>query len=229
LKEKTKTLLAAGLAIRAVKLNTENPFLWASGYFMPIYTDNRIFLKDKRYRSLIAESFAEIIAENNITVDVIAGTSTAGIPHATTLADALNLPLTYVRKEPKDHGLHNRIEGIHAEEGYRGKNVLLIEDLVSTGGSSIEAVKAIREAGGMIEYCLSIFSYGLKKAEKNFASLSPRCRMVPILTYDELITTACEKGYIGKKTVSTLLTWRHAPFSWGSSHGFFPRKKGDSQ
>ena len=212
-------LIEASLEIGALKLNAEKPFLWASGYYMPVYNDNRLFLEKKKYRQMIAESFIQIIKENNIKVDVIAGTSTAGIPHATTLADKMDLPLTYVRNKPKPHGLKNRIEGLPEEKGYNGRKVLLIEDLISTGGSSIEAVKAIREAGGDIEYCLSIFSYGLKEADDNFTSLTPACTASSIISYDRLITEAEQKRYILKKDINSLREWREHPFQWGETHG----------
>ncbi len=217
--ENTKLLIEASLNIGALKLNIEKPFLWASGYYMPIYNDNRLFLEQKKYRQMIAESFIQVVKDNNIKVDVIAGTSTAGIPHATTLADKMDLPLTYVRNKPKAHGLKNRIEGLPEEKGYEGRKVLLIEDLISTGGSSIEAVKAIREADGDIEYCLSIFSYGLKEADDNFASLTPSCTAVSIINYDNLITEASQKGYILQKETHSLREWREHPFQWGEAHG----------
>ncbi len=217
--ENTKLLIEASLDIGALKLNVEKPFLWASGYYMPVYNDNRLFLEQKKYRQMIAESFIRIIKENNIKVDVIAGTSTAGIPHATTLADKMDLPLTYVRNKPKPHGLKNRIEGLPDDRGYNGRKVLLIEDLISTGGSSIEAVKAIREAGGDIKYCLSIFSYGLKEADDNFTSLTPACTTASIISYDNLITEAEQKGYIHQKEAESLKEWREHPFQWGENHG----------
>lgn len=215
-----KKLISISLNIDAVKLNTKNPFQWASGYYMPIYNDNRIFLEDKAYRELIAEAFIEIMKDNKIEVDVIAGTSTAGIPHATTLADKLNLPLTYVRDKPKGHGLENSIEGIHAEKGFEHKKVLLIEDLISTGGSSIKAVQAIRDASGDINACLSIFSYGLQNASTNFASLNPLCQSHSIISYDALIAVAVEEKYISKKEFESLKEWRMDPFGWGEKHGF---------
>lgn len=215
-----KKLISISLNIDAVKLNTKNPFQWASGYYMPIYNDNRIFLQDKAYRELIADAFIEIMKDNKIEVDVIAGTSTAGIPHATTLADKLNLRLTYVRDKPKGHGLKNSIEGIHAEKGYEHKKVLLIEDLISTGGSSIKAVQAIRDASGDINACLSIFSYGLQNASTNFASLSPLCRSYSIIDYDTLIAAAVEEKYVSDEDSESLKEWRMDPFGWGEKHGF---------
>lgn len=223
--EYTKKLISICLDINAVKLNTKTPFLWASGYYMPIYNDNRIFLKDKNYRELIADSFIIIMKDNNIEADVIAGTPTSGIPLATTLADKLGLPLTYVRDKPKGHGLGNRIEGIPAETGYKGKKVLLIEDLISTGGSSINAVKAIQEAGGDISYCLSIFSYGFKEADQNFASLEPQCKPVSIISYQELIEAAVEEKYISNEEIESLKEWRMEPFRWGENHGFNRMKR----
>ena len=223
--ENRKTLIKASLDIGALKLSPEEPFLWASGYFMPVYNDNRLFLGKKAYREMIADSFIEMIEENKIEAEVIAGTSTAGIPHATTLADKLNLPLTYVRDKPKGHGLKNRIEGLPAESGYEGRKVLLIEDLISTGGSSIEAVKAIREAGGEIQYCLSIFSYGLKEADENFSSLKPVCRSQSIITYEDLIDEALQIGYVQKENSANLKNWRKDPFNWGEKNGFPPVNK----
>lgn len=223
--EYTKKLISISLGINAVKLNTKNPFLWASGYYMPIYNDNRIFLQEKKYRELIADSFIEIMKDNNIKVDVIAGTSTSGIPLATTLADKLDLPLTYVRDKPKGHGLKNCIEGIPAETGYQGKKVLLIEDLISTGGSSIKAVQAIRDADGNIDCCLSIFSYGFKEADINFSSLIPLCRSFSIISYDVLITAAVDAQYISNEDIISLKEWRIGPFVWGKNHGFDSIKK----
>ena len=219
-------LSEASLEIGALRLNVKNPFLWASGYYMPVYNDNRLFLQNREYRRMITKTFASIIKKNRINPEAVAGTSTAGIPHAALLADKLDLPLTYVRNKPKDHGLGNRIEGLDAERGYEGRRVVLIEDLISTGGSSIAALKAVREAGGKIEYCLSIFTYGLSKAEEEFSSLTPQCRAISILSYDKLIHTAEKSGYISKDDVKSLEEWRKSPFDWGSNYGFPPKTKG---
>ena len=147
----------AGLEIRAIKLDPENPFEWASGLMMPIYNDNRMFLGEFKHRQLIADGFLELLREQGIHWKRIAGTSTAGIPHAEALADLTQSPMIYVRDKPKDHGLRNQIEGIDAESDLQGDNVVLIEDLISTGGSSARAVQAIRDANGVCNYCLSIF------------------------------------------------------------------------
>ncbi len=205
----------------AIRLNTTEPFQWASGYRMPIYNDNRQLLRDAKTRALAAEGFSQLIKALEITPDAIAGTATAGIPHATTLADALGLPLSYVRSSSKGHGLKNRIEGLSAEKDYHHQLVVLIEDLISTGGSAINAVKAIDSAGGRVPYCLAIFTYGLQAATDNFASLDPLCVPVTILTYDIMVREAAAAGYIDSTAAEDLQQWREQPFQWGASHGFF--------
>lgn len=209
----------SGLSLGAIRLSLDDPFTWASGYRMPIYNDNRLFLSSYKDRALIAEAFgkmAECIGLDNI--DNIAGTSTSGIPHATTLSDRLKKPLSYVRSSNKDHGLKNKIEGI--KDGYDGQRVLLIEDLISTGGSSISAVEAIREAGGTIDTCLSIFTYGLKRAEDAFSSLDPPCSYHSILTFPTMLEVAFREGYINRDEHESLLEWMDDPFSWGEKRGF---------
>jgi orotate phosphoribosyltransferase len=220
-----KKLAAAGLELRAIRLDTGKPFLWASGFYMPIYNDNRMLLIKGEYRRMIAEAFAEILTEQAIEWEYIAGTSTAGIPHATTLADLLDAPLTYVRDKPKGHGLKNRIEGLPAESGYGGGRVVLVEDLISTGGSSVRAVEGIREAAGNISRCLSIFNYGLDRAVEKFGALDPPCRIHSILTYDLLLETALAGGYIDRGQAEELREWRGDPFGWGEERGFSPECK----
>jgi orotate phosphoribosyltransferase len=215
-----KTLAKAGLEIKAIKLNTKQPFLWASGYHMPIYNDNRMFLYYPKYRKLISEAFKDLIEKENINFDIIAGTSTAGIPHGAILADLLNAPFIYIRSKPKGHGLKNQIEGIDAESDLKEKKVLVIEDLISTGGSSAEAVQAVRNANGKVEYCLSIFSYGLEKALNAFDKLEIPCETHSLLTYDILIKTAEETGYVTKEQAESLTEWRKDPFGWGAARGF---------
>lgn len=213
-------LAEAGLKIHAMKLNTEKPFQWASGYFMPIYNDNRMFLFYPEYRKLILNGFLEIIKSNNIQIDVVAGTSTAGIPHGALLAEALKLPFIYIREKPKAHGLKNQIEGIDADKDLGGKKVIVIEDLISTGGSSAKAVKAVREANGSVDYCLSIFSYNLLTAVNEFSKLENPCKVMSILDYDTLIDTAIKTGYVTLKEQEALKAWRHEPFEWGEKRGF---------
>ncbi|MCF7934220.1 MAG: orotate phosphoribosyltransferase [Spirochaetia bacterium] len=206
--------------IGALRLNTSDPFQWASGYRMPIYNDNRQLLQDAEVRSMIARGFADLMKAMGISPDGIAGTATAGIPHATTLADLLGLPLTYVRSSSKGHGLKNMIEGLGPDKDYEGRTILLIEDLISTGGSSIKAVEAIREANGRVPACLAIFTYGLQAADENFSSLQPSCTPVTILTYDLMIEAATAAGYIDQNGAAALQQWRRDPFGWGASQGF---------
>lgn len=210
-----------GLEIGAVKLRPDDPFTWASGFKMPIYNDNRMFLAKSDHRRLIADGFLELAMKHPLVRWYgVAGTSTAGISPATTFADLTESPLIYVRDKPKDHGLKNQIEGIDAELGLGGKKYLLIEDLISTGGSSARAVQAIRDAGGTCRYCFSIFNYGFSEAVRAFEELDPRCEVRSILTYDTLLEVAKEVGSITSEQAKMLTEWRKDPFGWGEAHGF---------
>ena len=198
----------------AIQLNPETPFLWASGYRMPIYNDNRLLLGNSEQRQLIAEGFNDIITSKEIEVDVIAGTATAGIPPATSLADMLKTPLIYVRPNPKEHGMKNQIEGVLRQN----QNVIVVEDLISTGGSALNAVAAIREAGGKVDHCLSIFSYGFSKAIEQFKNA--RCQLHHLLNFEELILLARENKSVSTEQFSLLKSWHSDPFNWGSKNGF---------
>ena len=213
-------LAKAALELGAIRLQISNPFKWASGYRMPIYNDNRQFLANAEYRALICDAFSDMIECLNIPVDNIAGTATAGIPHATSLADRLRKPLTYVRSGSKDHGLGHQIEGLGKDGSYHNANVLLIEDLISTGKSSINAVNAIRDAGGNCTTCLGIFTYGLQKSQDTFDALQPSCCYHTILSYDLMVKTAEEIGYITREEAEALHEWREDPFGWGEKRGF---------
>lgn len=215
----------AGLSINAIKLSPEKPFLWASGYQMPIYNDNRMFLFYPEHVDLISSGFKNLIITENLPHDVIAGTSTAGISWGANLARDLRRPLTYIRDKPKDHGLKNQIEGLDAEKDYEGRNVLVIEDLISTGGSSARAVQAVRNANGRANHCVSIFSYGLDAALGEFEKIVPGCQVHSLLTYDILLQVAKEEGYITQENLKMLEEWRADPSGWGEKHGF-PKKGG---
>jgi len=230
----SEKIAKAGLKIKAIKLSPDKPFVWASGYQMPIYNDNRMFLRDSRHRDLITRGFQSLMKSikfknQNVYFSIIAGTSTAGISPATTLADTpyIKKPLIYVRDKPKDHGLKNQIEGIDAESDLSGRRVLLIEDLISFGGSSAKAVQAIRNANGNCEHCFSIFNYGLDDAVQAFESLNPRCEVKSLLTYDKLLEVAKETGYINKEQAEMLAEWRANPKDWGEKHGFPKIDKGN--
>jgi len=151
---------------------------------------------------------------------VVAGTATAGIPHATTLADSMRLPLVYVRSSGKDHGLGQQIEGPGPSLSLEGKEVLLIEDLISTGGSSIKAIKALQETGARVSYCFSIFTYGFDAAQEAFSSLAQQVGHVSLLDYDTMLQVAQESGYLDRDGVELLSAWRKDPFGWGRTHGF---------
>ena len=219
----------AGLDIGTIQLNFDEPFEWASGFRMPIYNDNRIFLFDSECRKMVDEGLYSMA--NGLGFSVIAGTSTAGIPWARGLADKFGAPMIYVRDKPKSHGLKNRIEGRGVEEDLDGHYVLLIEDLISTGSSSASAVQAIRDANGICNYCLSIFDYGFDMARDIFAGeipyeesskikLNPRCEIKSLVDYSTLITVAEKTGKITKDQIRMLDEWRKNPFEWGEKHGF---------
>jgi orotate phosphoribosyltransferase len=187
---------------------------------MPIYNDNRMFLFHPEMRKTIAQGLADIIGEQGISPEVIAGTATAGIPHGALLAHVLSLPYIYIRDKPKAHGLKNRIEGVDAESDLGGRRVVVIEDLISTGGSSARAVEAVREANGACGWCLSIFSYGLEKAAEHFESLEPPCNFTSLLTFPVLLETAKSGGFLSAEQIAVLAEWREDPFGWGEKRGF---------
>ena len=222
-------LAEVSLQRRIFIFTPEKPVTWASGYQMPVYNDNRVYLGNYFNRSHIAAAFESLLADKK-EPDIVAGTATAGIPHATSLADKLHLPLIYLRDKPKNHGLKNRIEGLKADTSLEGKEVLLIEDLVSTGGSSVNAVAAIREAGGTVNSCFSIFNYGFFGAEEVFAGkkpydaqgnrLSTPCQLYSLLTFDTLFRAAIKGKYISTEQQREIEEWRADPFNWGDKHGF---------
>lgn len=197
------------LEIGAVALRPQEPFTWTSGIKSPIYCDNRLTMAYPQVRGYIAESFAELIRTEYPEVEVIAGTATAGIPHAAWVSDKLNLPMAYIRDKAKGHGKQNQIEGRIAP----GQKVVVIEDLISTGGSSIKAAQAVQEAGGVVLAVLAIFSYELDRAVEGFAAAE-----IPLQTlsnYSALIQVALEKGTIAESDVALLQAWRSDPASFG--------------
>ena len=318
-----KQIAEAALEIKAITLSPDDPYTWASGFRMPIYNDNRRLLNSYEHRMLVANGFKDIVKSENIPVDYILGTSTAGIAPAASIAELLDVPLVimeegkaydcrrgiraetkpeleydvvastcpwaiphgvfmanykklpfmYVRQKKKGHGLKQQIEGIperdkkalligfHKGEGYvdaaadallkegvipliqiygdmteiikevsiKGKNVLVIEDLISTGGSSAEAVQSARDAGGIVNYLLSIFNYGLDKAVKAFGSLPEKCEVRSLLIYDILLDTAKETGSLIDEQVKLLGEWRADPYNWGEKHGFPKVEEGEKK
>lgn len=196
------------LQIKAIKLNNNKPFTWASGLKSPIYCDNRIALSYPKIRTYIRQQIVEAIEENFGKVDVIAGVATAGIPQAALVAAAMGLPLVYVRSSEKKHGMTNKIEGVINS----GQSVVVIEDLISTGKSSLNAVDALRDAGAKVKGMVAIFTYGLPKATENFSNAS--CKLVTISDYDNLIKLATDSNYISNKDQASLMEWRKDPQAW---------------
>ncbi|MBF2664338.1 orotate phosphoribosyltransferase [Listeria seeligeri] len=197
------------LEIKAVFLKPNDPFTWASGIKSPIYCDNRLTLGFPKVRQFIAAALAEKIKEDFGDVDVIAGTATAGIPHAAWVSDLLDLPMVYVRSKAKEHGKGNQIEGPIS----KGQKVVVIEDLISTGGSSLKAVEALEQAGAEVLGIAAIFTYGLEKGNKLLAEANTK--LVTLTNYDELIEVALTKNYVSKEDMETLKEWKQNPETWG--------------
>lgn len=192
------------LEIKAVVINTKDPFTWASGIKSPIYCDNRKALSFTKTRNFIKTSFADLIHDEFKDAEVIAGVATAGMPHGVLAADVLNLPFVYVRDKPKGHGLENLIEG----KIEKGQKVFVIEDLISTGGSSLKVVKALRDIGAEVIGMGAIFTYGFQKATKAFEEAE--CPLITLTDYDILIAKAVENNYIKQDEVEELIKWRSA-------------------
>ena len=207
-------LAKISLEIGAIKIDSRNPFTWASGYRMPLYNDNRLLLGHPDHRHLVAEAMKTIIDNEKIQPDVVGGVATAGIPHAVSLANLIQLPLIYVRSSPKEHGLNNQIEGILKP----GQQVVVVEDLISTGGSALKAVDCIRKAGGRVDHCLAIFSYGFTEAEQQFQQ--SHCRLHTILNLESLLQCAEQEGRINSNEREVLDDWNQNPFEWGKKQGF---------
>jgi orotate phosphoribosyltransferase len=205
-----ESIARVALEVGAIRINVQQPFTWASGYKMPIYNDNRLLLGNAQNRALVTKGFQDLIKKVTTEVEVIAGTATAGIPHATSLADLLQVPLVYVRSTAKSHGMGNKIEGILK----KNQQVLVIEDLISTGGSAVNAVTAVREAGGIVDHCFSIFSYGFPESLEKFKSVS--CQIHSILDFSELLKVAQSTQNIALNDIQTLQSWQKSPFKWGN-------------
>lgn len=196
------------LEIKAVVLNPSQPFTWTSGIKSPIYCDNRKTLSFPKVRTFIKTSFADILTDEFKHADVIAGVATAGIPHGALVADVLNLPFVYVRDKPKGHGLENQIEG----KLEKGQKVFVIEDLISTGGSSLKAVEALREAGAEVLGLGAIFTYGFEKAVKAFEAAD--CKFFTLSNYEILLDKAIEDNYVKEAEKEELIQWYKDPESW---------------
>lgn len=203
-----RELAAHLLDINAVILRPNEPFKWSSGWNSPIYCDNRLTLRHPAIRKKIAQHFSAFIKENYPDVDVITGTATAGIPHAAWVAQDMDKPMAYVRAKAKVHGMGNQIEG-----GVdKGQSTIVIEDLISTGGSAISVLEALQFVGAKVSAVVSIFTYGFDKAQERFDEIN-----VPVYSltdYNTLIDVAIEKGIVNEKDLELLSSWRTAPATW---------------
>jgi orotate phosphoribosyltransferase len=209
------------LQIKAIKLQPSNPFTWASGWKSPIYCDNRKTLSFPEVRSYIRDSFAGIIKDLYPDTEMIAGVATGAIAHGALVSDKLGLPFIYVRSGAKEHGLGNQIEGYYE----RGQKVVVIEDLISTGSSSLNAVNALRESGCEVQGMVAIFTYEFKKATDAFAI--EKCKLDTLSNYSTLVETAVKTGYIDQTEVETLKKWRLDPAGWGGlTPTPLPRERG---
>ncbi len=197
------------LQINAVKLNIQNPFTWASGWKSPIYCDNRKILSYPHVRDFIKSEMTNVVFTEFPDADVIAGVATAGIPHGALIADLLSLPFIYVRSKPKEHGMGNQIEGVLEA----GQKVVVIEDLISTGKSSMEAVDAIKAAGGEVIGLCSVFTYGFDIAIKLFNDVN--IKTLSLSNYNALLELSLDKKTISSDELEQLKTWRENPAAWG--------------
>jgi len=203
------------LKSKAVTLSPDKPYTYASGIKSPIYCDNRVLMSKIEERGKIIEAFEELFKEHGVSFDVIAGTATSGIPWAAWLAEKENAPLVYVRGKKKEHGKQKEVEG----EFEKGRKVLVIEDLVSTGKSSVAAVEACKRAGGVVENCCAIFTYGMKKARDKFDRVG--CRVLALTDFETLIEVAVAKKHITNKQADIAKEWNKDPEGWGKKYGYY--------
>lgn len=205
-----ETLLAEKLLkISAIKLQPDNPFTWASGWNSPIYTDNRVTLSYPEIRTFIKVELCRLIEENFPQATAVAGVATGAIAQGALVADTLGLPYVYVRSTPKDHGLENLIEG----KLELGQKVVVIEDLISTGGSSLKAVQAIRQAGCEVVGMVAMFSYGFPVAQQAFKDAG--VELLTLSNYNAMLEAALATDYIRQEDIETLREWRKDPSIWG--------------
>ena len=200
------------LQIKAIKLQPNNPFTWASGWVSPIYCDNRITLSHPSIRTYIRQKLAFLIQEEYGSVSIIAGVATAGIPQGVLVAQELGVPFIYVRSSPKDHGTGSLIEG----EFSPGQRVVVVEDLISTGKSSLKAVEALRNAGLEVAGLVAIFNYGFDAADQNFKN--SKCRYSTLSNYNSLIEYAAKHSFILEEDLVLLRKWRENPAQWNNKN-----------
>lgn len=197
------------LSIKAIKLQPENPFTWASGWKSPFYCDNRKTLSYPALRTYIKNEFVKLIKEHFPEVEVIAGVATGAIAQGALVADAMELPFVYVRSSPKDHGLENLVEGYLPEQS----KVVVVEDLISTGGSSLKAVNALRNMNSKVIGMVASYTYGFDVAKQAFDKAD--VKLLTLTDYESVVETAVKIGYISKEQIATLGEWRNNPSEWG--------------
>ncbi len=207
-KESAYKVAESLLQIKAIKLNPTNPFTWASGWKSPIYCDNRKTLSYPPVRTYIRQQFVDAISENFPNVDVIVGVATGGIALGALVAEAMGLPFAYVRASAKDHGLQNLIEG----EVNNSENVVVIEDLISTGGSSLKAVNVLRENNCNVIGMVAVFTYDFDIAAQNFKK--NKCPLITLSNYESVIKFAIKSDYISEKDAASLTEWKKNPSTW---------------
>ena len=196
------------LQINAIILQPRTPFTWASGWKSPIYCDNRKTLSFPKIRTYIKESLAQIVKDHQKDINIIAGVATAGIPHGSLLAEYINIPFIYARATAKEHGKKNKIEGYFE----KGQSVILVEDLISSGMSSIDAANTLKKAGLKVKGVISIFTYGFETATENFKNAD--LEYLSLCDYNTLLPEAIKQGYIQKDDLPILELWREKPSSW---------------
>ncbi len=206
MKEKIAEML---LDIEAVKLSPQKPFTWASGWKSPIYCDNRKALSYPQVRNYVRDAYVEVIKKEFAEVEVIAGVATGAIAQGALVAQALDLPMVYVRSSAKAHGMTNLVEGVVKA----GQKVVVIEDLISTGGSSLKAVQALREMGCEVLGLVAIFSYNFDVANQNFTQ--ENCKLLTLSDYEVLTQIGLQKGFITENDFDNLKKWRENPNTWG--------------
>ena len=196
------------LKVNAVMLRTNPPFRWVSGILAPIYTDNRLLMSHVREREFIVNSFIRMIKKNKLKFDGFAATATAGIAWAAWLSQKLKKPMVYVRSESKDHGKENLVEGKIEEN----KVYIIVEDLISTGGSSANTISAVRSKGGIVEHCIAIFTYELEKAIQNFQTAN--VQLLTLTNFTSLVKIAVKQKYIARDQLSHIMDWKKNPEGW---------------
>jgi len=210
-----ETELAKKKFLDVARISPEKPIQFDSGYFMPMYMNTRALMFHHDDRTHIIHALYWLMRQN-VEPSIIAGVETAGIPWAAWLAEKRQYPFVYVRKERKTHGLERQIEGGNVN----GNRVVVLEELLSTGQTAIDAIKTVRSEGGVVKYCLSLFSYNFPETQAAFEALDPPCKSISLLTYDEWMTMAKEAKKITPADVEKLNEWNADPFNWGEKHGF---------